>query len=144
MNILHDDEKVEIWIGQAIYTSNLLKKYGMENSKLSNIPVDPSETFMKSTNLDERLDQHLNQSAIGSLSYISVTTRPDVNKLGKFCVDPLRHHWTGVKHILLYLKGTIQHGITYTKQSSGECVAYCEQTGEEMSMTASLLQDICL
>ena len=26
MNILHDDEKGEIWIGQPIYTENLLKK----------------------------------------------------------------------------------------------------------------------
>ena len=31
-----------------------------------------------------------------------------------------------MKHILRYLKGTIQHGITYTKQSSGECVAYSD------------------
>ena len=29
-----------------------------------------------------------------------------------------------MKHILRYLKGTIQFGITYTKQSSGERVAY--------------------
>ncbi len=130
MNILHNDEKGEVWIGQPIYTENLLKKYGMENSNPAKIPMDPSETFMKSTDLDERFDQHLYQSAIGSLSYLSVTTRPDitysVNKMAKFCVDPSKHHWTGVKHILRYLKGTIQHGITYTKQSSGECVAYSD------------------
>ncbi len=130
MNIFHNDENGEIWIGQPIYTENLLKKYGMENSNPAKIPMDPSETFMKSTDLDERFDQHLYQSAIGSLSYLSVTTRPDitysVNKMAKFCVDPSKHHWTGVKHILRYLKGTIQHGITYTKQSSGECVAYSD------------------
>ena len=107
-----------------------LKKYGMENSKPAKIPMDPSETFMKSTELDERFDQHLYQSTIGSLSYLSVTTRPDitysVNKMVKFCVDPSRHNWTGVKHILQYLKGTIQFGITYTKQSSGECMAYSD------------------
>ena len=50
----------------------------MENSKLAKIPLDPSETFMKSTDLDERFDQLLYQSAIGSLSYLSVTTRPDI------------------------------------------------------------------
>ena len=87
MNILHEDEKGEIWIGQPIYTENLLKKYGMENSKPAKILMDPSETFMKSTDLDERFDQHLYQSAIGSLSYLSVTTRPDitysVNKMAK-------------------------------------------------------------
>ena len=45
----------------------------MENSKPAKIPMDPSETFMKSTDLEERFDQHLYLSAIGSLSYLSVT-----------------------------------------------------------------------
>ena len=56
MNLLQEDEKGEIWIGQPIYTENLLKKYGMENSKPAKISMDPSETFMKSTDLDERFD----------------------------------------------------------------------------------------
>ena len=149
MNILlHDDEKGEIWIGQPIYTENLWKKYGMENSKPAKMPMDPSETFMKSTDLDERFDQHLYQSAIGSLSYLSVTTRPDitysVNKMAKFCVDPSRHHWTGVKHILRYLKGTIQLE-SPTLSNHLENVWHTQMlTGEEISMTACLLQDICL
>ena len=110
MNLLQEDEKGEIWIGQPIYTENLLKKYGMENSKPAKISMDPSETFMKSTDLDERFDQHWYQSAIGSLSYLFVTTRPDitysVNKMAKFCVDPSRHHWTaGVKHIFAVSQG---------------------------------------
>ena len=33
----------EIWIGQSIYTENLLRKYSMENSIPTKVPMDPSE-----------------------------------------------------------------------------------------------------
>jgi hypothetical protein len=49
-------------------------------------------------------------SAIGSIMYAMLCTRPDVNLaislLGRYQSDPGVEHWTAVKNILKYLKRT--------------------------------------
>ena len=49
-------------------------------------------------------------SAVGSLMYAMVCTRPDiahaVGVVSRFLLDPGKEHWTAVKWILRYLKGT--------------------------------------
>ncbi|KAM1787885.1 hypothetical protein ACFX11_038242 [Malus domestica] len=49
-------------------------------------------------------------SAIGALLYLAQYTRPDfffaVNLLARYSNAPTRRHWTGVKDIFCYLKGT--------------------------------------
>ena len=50
------------------------------------------------------------KSAIGSLMYAAIATRPDiayaVNSLSQFNVKPSWTHWNAVKHVLRYLHGT--------------------------------------
>ena len=65
MNIIHDEKEGEIWIGQPIYTENLLRKYRMENSKPEKVLMDPSETLKKSTDLDERFDPAIGRMLTG-------------------------------------------------------------------------------
>jgi len=54
--------------------------------------------------------------------YAAVATRPDiafpVNKLASFTANPTMCHWTAAKHVLRYLKGTKNIGITYSKPES--------------------------
>ena len=61
-------------------------------------------------------------SLIGSLMYAAVATRPDiafaVNRLASFTANPTMCHWTAAKHVLRYLKGTKNIGITYSKPES--------------------------
>ena len=55
---------------------------------------------------------------IGSLMYL-VNMRPDihyaVNTLSQFMVEPRKAHWAAAKHILRYLRGTVEYGLKYTK-----------------------------
>jgi len=56
--------------------------------------------------------------------YLSVSTRPDyyaVSNLASFSSNPTKQHWTVLKHVIRYLKGTLNHGI-----NSKECVAYSD------------------
>jgi hypothetical protein len=54
---------------------------------------------------------------IGSLVYLT-NTRPDicfvVNTLSQYMVEPRHVHLIATKHILKYLKGTINYGLRYT------------------------------
>ena len=55
-------------------------------------------------------NQQLYQAVVGSQLYLSTKTRPviayTVSCVARFCAKPSKEHWTGVKRILRYLKGT--------------------------------------
>ncbi|XP_074318246.1 secreted RxLR effector protein 161-like [Silene latifolia] len=56
-------------------------------------------------------------SAVGSLMYAMVCTRPDlaqsVSVVSRFMGDPGKEHWQAVKRIFRYLKGTSDVGLIY-------------------------------
>ena len=53
---------------------------------------------------------------IGSLMYLT-NTRPDIcfakNTLNQYLVEPRRVHLVAAKHVMRYLKGTIDFGLCY-------------------------------
>ncbi|XP_070057397.1 secreted RxLR effector protein 161-like [Nicotiana tomentosiformis] len=56
-------------------------------------------------------------SAVGSLKYVMLCTRPDicfaVGVVSRFKSNPGREHWTAVKHIIKYLKKTRNYMMIY-------------------------------
>ena len=56
-------------------------------------------------------------SAVGSLMYAMVCTRPDiahaVGLLSRFMSNPGKEHWTAVKRVFRYLRGTSDYGLCY-------------------------------
>ncbi len=72
----HEDNS--IWIGQPTYTEDALNNFGMEDCKPVSTPVNTSSKLTQATDEDKCVDQTLYQSAVGSLMYLSVSTRPDI------------------------------------------------------------------
>ena len=103
-------------IDQSLYLSNVLKRFQMENCCAVSTPLETGRKFCK-RNDDEAFDIKLYQQAIGCLNYICNTTRPDISAavgvLSQFVTDPSVDHWTGVKRILRYLKGTLDYGLIF-------------------------------
>ena len=130
MKVVQKGENKSIWIGQPAYTENLLKKFNMQNSKPTSTPVDVNTKFEPATDQDKPVKQSEYQSAVGSLMYLAVSTRPDityaVNTLARFVSNPQEKHWTALKRVLRYLRGTSQHGILYKQGSSEECYGYSD------------------
>ena len=64
----------------------------------------------------EAIDATMYRQMIGSLMYLT-NTRPDicfaVNTLSQFLTDPRHVHLIAAKHILRYLKGTVDYGLKY-------------------------------
>ena len=113
-----------IWLGQPAYTRRVLERFGMEDCKPVSTPADPSVKLVKEGTDSKLADVSKYQSAVGSLLYISQWTRPDiafaVSNVAKFCSKPTEEHYTAVKRIMRYLKGTIDHGLLYpTNESQG-------------------------
>lgn len=63
-------------------------------------------------------DVKLYRSTVGALQYANLT-RPEiaysVNKVCQFMHSPTIIHWQAVKRILRYLKGTLNHGLVFSK-----------------------------
>jgi hypothetical protein len=70
-------------------------------------------------------------SAVGSLMYAQVCTRPDLafvtEMLGRYQKNPGKPHWDGVKKVLKYLQGTKDLMLTYKKSDAPlEIVGYSD------------------
>ena len=130
MKIVQDDTTGRAWIGQPAYTEALLKKFGTDEASTIATPVDSSIKLVKASEEDVLFDKHKYQSAVGSLLYLSVATRPDityaVSNVAKFSASPTTQHWTAVKRIMRYLKGTTNLGLVYTPQNNNNCVAFSD------------------
>ena len=74
-------------------------------------------------------DQKLYRGMIGSLLYLT-TSRPDILYIvcvcARFQSNPKESHMLVVKRIIRYLKGTINLGLWYSKQSSLDLIGYTD------------------
>jgi len=102
-----------IYITQSKYVKEILKKFGIEDSKLVGIPMCIG---LKLTNDDDskEVDHTLYRSMIEKLQYV-VHTRPDialvVGIVKRFSTKPKENCMMAVKRILRYLKGTEDYGL---------------------------------
>ena len=130
LKVVQDKVSGDVWIGQPAYVGKVLERFGMQDAKSVVTPVDTSTKLVKAVEDDGLVDRSLYQSAVGSLLYLSTSTRPDiafaVSNVAKFYANPTQRHWTGVKRILRYLKGTSDLGLHYTSSDVDDLVGYSD------------------
>ena len=90
----------------------------MQDSGTASMPLPVGIQYQPARDGDQPFeDTSLYRSAIGSLMYTAIATRPDiayaVNSLSQFNTKPTQMHWNAVKHIFKYLQGTKNIGIKY-------------------------------
>ena len=107
----------EIFLGQGKYVVDILRRFRMEDCKPISTPMITNLKKLDASK-SELVDPTLYMHLIGSLMYL-VNTRPYicfvVNTLRKFMVEARRVHWVAVKHLLGYLRGTVEYGLRYVK-----------------------------
>jgi hypothetical protein len=103
-----------IFLNQGKYAVEILKRFDMLECKSMtpmetklNLPVDTSSYLVDAT---------LYRQIIVSLMYLK-NTIPDicfvVNTLSQFLVEPRRVHIVAAKHVMRYLKGMLDFGLSY-------------------------------
>jgi hypothetical protein len=89
----------------------------MESCNPVSTPLDSNVSLSPATSNDDLITNFPFQAIIGSLMYAAVGTRPDISfavqALSQFNVAHTPIHCTAAKHVLCYLKGTCNFGITY-------------------------------
>jgi hypothetical protein len=109
----------EVFLGQGKYAIKILQKFGMMDCKSMNTRMTTDIRKVKDSDYDP-VDPSLYRQLIGSLMYL-VNTRSNicfvVNTLSQFQVEPRHDHWIVVKHVLRYIRGTLNYGLRYTTSS---------------------------
>jgi histone deacetylase 1/2 len=116
---------------QPKYVADLLVRFGMTDCKTCPTPL-PIGTHLSKDDGEVLNDDHPYQALVGSLIYLAVNTRPDISHavgiLSRFMSCPTDKHWDAGKHVLRYLKGSADLGLTYvgkhTALNQGVCA--CE------------------
>jgi hypothetical protein len=87
----------------------------MLECKSMNRPMEAKLKLLFDTS-SELIDATLCRKIIGSLMY-QMNTRPDIcfymNTLIQFLVEPRHVHLVAAKHVMRYLKGTLDCGLNY-------------------------------
>ena len=106
-----------ITLSQSAYALKILENASMTNCNPCATPMEARLKLTKSME-EEVLNPTAYRSIIGSLRYI-VNTRPDlaysVGVVSRHMEAPTKQHWGAVKHILRYLKGTVEFGCKYER-----------------------------
>nr|GFA89551.1 hypothetical protein [Tanacetum cinerariifolium] len=117
-----------IFINQLKYILDILKRFRMENCDTVSTPI--VEQAKLKLDLVGKLVNHTDyRSMIGSLMYVT-SSRPDIMFATCMCAryqaNPNEHHVSDVKRIFCYLKGTINFGLWYLKDSGFDLTAYSD------------------
>jgi hypothetical protein len=115
-----------IFLNQGKYVVEILKRFDMLECKSMNTPMEPTLKLLVDTS-SELVDATIYRQIIGSLMYLT-NTRPcicfDVNTLSQYLVEPRRVHLVSEKHVMRYLKGTLDFGLCYNGDNDFRLIGY--------------------
>jgi hypothetical protein len=112
-----------IVLSQSKYASDILKQVHMTNCKPVSTPLAATKklSVRDGAVLSLEEDSTKYRSIVGALQYLTLTC-PDlafaVNKVCQFLHAPTVAHWSAVKRILRFVKGTIDTGFTIRSSHS--------------------------
>jgi len=105
----------EIFLNQGKYVVEIMKRFDMMDCRSMSTSMETNLKLLANTS-SETIDVTLYRQMICSLMYLT-NTRPDicfvVNTLSQFLVEPRRVHLVAAKHVMMYLKGTLDFGLSY-------------------------------
>jgi hypothetical protein len=122
LGLMHYCLSLEVWqspemifLNQGKYAIVILKRFDMLECKSMNTPMETKLKLLVDTS-SELVEATLYRQIIGSLMYL-MNTMPDicfvVNTLSQYLLDPTHVHLVTAKHVMRYLKGTLDFGLCY-------------------------------
>lgn len=130
MKIYRDSGGIKI--DQERYINDVLDRFQMLDCNTVDTPMEPGIKLEAPTQ-NEIIQNVPYQHLMGCLTYLAVTSRPDisncVSRLAQFNGSHGEIHWKAAKRILRYLKGTRNYSLFYPssdKSSKLQLVAYCD------------------
>ena len=118
MTVTRDRANRILRLGQAGYVQKFVTEHGMWESKGTPTPMG-TEKYQAAEEdfVATEASRTAYQSAVGSLMYAMLGTRPDiafaVSVVSRYASNPNESHWKAVKRIFRYLRGTVDHQLVF-------------------------------
>nr|GEZ50198.1 retrovirus-related Pol polyprotein from transposon TNT 1-94 [Tanacetum cinerariifolium] len=139
-----------IFINQSKFALEILKKFGMDSCDSVDTPM-VDRLKLDEDPLGIPVDQTRFRSMVGSLMYL-IASRPNlvfaVCMCARYQAKPTKKHIEALKWVFWYLKGTINWGLWYPKDTTMALTAYadadhagCQDTRISTSGSAQFLGD---
>lgn len=115
-----------LYMTQTAYVGKIVEKFRMEECHPLYVPMQKGmkPTAKMSPQSEEekaKMSDVPYKSAIGSLLYLAICTRPDiiyaVSALARYSQNPGMEHWMLVKHVIRYVRFTKGHGLFYKRHA---------------------------
>ncbi|KAG8490319.1 hypothetical protein CXB51_016103 [Gossypium anomalum] len=128
MEILRDRKTSKLYLSQKGYIEKLLCRFNMRSAKPVSTPL--AAHFRLSSALSPQSDDEIEymshvpySSAVGSLMYAMVCSRPDlsyaVSAVSRYMANPGKEHWKAVQWILRCLRGTTDVCLQFGRTEDG-------------------------
>jgi transposase InsO family protein len=120
LTIQRDRSKRVIHISQSQIAHEILEDAGMTDCNATKAPLETKvklyDDSATRTEADKEAMQYIDyRHTVGQLLFMSLHSRPDLSAAvaiaSRFVHNPGMTHWSAVKRIIRYIKGTIDHGI---------------------------------
>lgn len=130
-----------IFFNQSKFIGEMLKKFGLENSKATKTPISRKRVLTLDKG-NKSVDNTKYRGMIGSLLYLT-TSRPDIMfsvcLCSRFQEDPKISHLEAVKRIFRYIKGTQHLGLWYPEDAGVKVLVYAnsDHAGDIVDMKST-------
>nr|GEX67895.1 uncharacterized mitochondrial protein AtMg00810-like [Tanacetum cinerariifolium] len=139
-----------IFINQSKFVLEILKKFGIDSCDSVDTPM-VDRLKLDEDPLGIPVDQTQFSSMVGSLMYLTAS-KPDlvfaVCMCARYQASPTKKHLEALKRVFRYLKGTINWGLWYPKDTAMALTAYadadhagCQDTRRSTSISAQFFGD---
>ncbi|XP_023914099.1 secreted RxLR effector protein 161-like [Quercus suber] len=117
-----------IYINQAKYARNLVKRFGLDKATHSRTPM-AANTKLTNDPSGESVDVTLYRRMICCLLYLTASRLDVAFSVGvcsRFQSNPKISHLNAIKRIIKYVGGTCDYGLLYSKESNLSLVGFSD------------------
>ncbi|VFQ90482.1 unnamed protein product [Cuscuta campestris] len=135
IRMYRDRSRKLLGLSQSTYIDKVLARFSMSESKRGSLPMVQGTSLSKTQGAStpeevERMRNVPYASAIGSIMYAMVCTRPDVafalSVTSRYQSNPGESHWTAVENILKYFHRTKDSFLVYGGKEELSIVGYTD------------------
>lgn len=116
-----------LFVGQAKYARDIVEHADLLDSKPVSTPLFAGDSLVSTGS--SLWDPTLYRSLVGALQYLTIT-RPDlsfaINMTSQFLQSLMDVHFSAVKRILRYVKGTIHFRLTFSPRPDHGIIGYTD------------------
>ena len=130
-NVHRNRSTKTLQVSQEHYLESILEKFNMSQCNPALTPLPSGFKPLPATDEEYQQAKHLPYAQlVGSILYASIITRPDLahaaSVLSRYMTKFNNQHWMAAKHLLRYIRGTVNYCLTFISTKDTSALGYAD------------------